>query len=104
MADFKKKAADFAAAHKSAILTWAVIGVCALMIFKGIMQIPQIRANRLEIASINEQIKYEETRQRETAALMTRVGSDEYIEKVAEEKLGLVKSNAKIFIDVSQEQ
>ena len=96
--------ADFAVSHKKSILTWSVVIVCGLMIFKGVMQIPQIRANRLQIASVQEQIEYEKTRQRETDALMTRVDSDEYIEKVASEKLGLVKSNSKIFIDVSQEK
>ena len=29
---------------------------------------------------------------------------DEYIEKMASEKLGLIKSNAKVFVDVSGEQ
>ena len=104
MAKLRNAAADFAAAHKRAILLWAVILVCGFMIFKGMMQIPQIRANRLEISSMRERIEYEKTRQRETDALMTQVGSDDYIEKVASEKLGLVKSNSKIFIDVSQEQ
>ena len=96
--------AEFAVSHKKSILTWAVILVCGFMVFKGMMQIPQIRENRLEISSVQGQIEYEKTRQRETDALMTQVDSDEYIEKVASEKLGLVKSNSKIFIDVSQEK
>ena len=104
MAEIRTGIAGFAVSHKKAILTWAVIVVCGLMIFKGMMQIPQIRENKLQISSVREQIEYEKTRQRETDALMTRVGSDEYIDKVATEKLGLVKSNARIFIDVSQEQ
>ena len=102
MAKLRNVIADFAESHKRAILTWAVVLVCGFMIFKGMMQIPQIKANRLEISSTQESIEYEKTRQRETDALMTQVGSDEYIEKVASEKLGLVKSNSKIFIDVSQ--
>ena len=104
MNDLKNIAVSFAVSHKRSILVWLVILSCGFMIFKGVMQIPQIKANKTEIASVREQIEYEKTRQRETDALMTRVGSDEYIEKVAEEKLGLVKSNSKIFIDVSQEQ
>ena len=95
---------DFAVSHKKAILTWTVVLVCGFMVFKGMMQIPQIRENRIEISSLNNRIEYEKTRQKETNALMTRVDSDEYIEKVASEKLGLVKSNSKIFIDVSQEK
>ena len=104
MAERRNDIADFAAAHKKSILKWAVVIVCGCMIFRGMMQIPQIRENRLQIASVQEQIEYEKNRQRETDSLMTRVDSDEYIEKVASEKLGLVKSNSKIFVDVSQGQ
>ena len=96
--------ANFVVSHKKSILTWSVVFICGFMVFKGMMQIPQIRANRLQISSVRDQIEYEKTRQRETDALMTQVDSDEYIERVASEKLGLVKSNSKIFIDVSQEQ
>ena len=95
---------EFAAKHKNGILVWAVILISGFMIFKGMMQIPQINANKQEIASLESQIEYEKTRQKETDSLMTQIDSDEYIEKVANEKLGLVKSNSKIFIDVSQEQ
>ncbi len=104
MAGWKEKIVHFAVTHKKSIFTWVVIAACALMIFKGVMQIPQIKENKLNIVSVRESIEYEKTRQRETDALMTRIGSDEYIEKVAEEKLGLIKSNSKIFIDVSQER
>ena len=32
------------------------------------------------------------------------VGTDEYIEKIARDKLGMIKANEKIFIDVSKSQ
>lgn len=104
MTNLKNKLFSFGAAHKKGIFVWAVILASGFMIFKGVMQIPQINANKTEIASLKEQIEYEKTRQKETESLMTQVDSDEYIERVASEKLGLVKSNSKIFIDVSQEQ
>ncbi|MDY3031729.1 MAG: septum formation initiator family protein [Clostridia bacterium] len=76
--------------------------VCS-MIFKGIMQQPQIYANKQRIAELEEKIAYEKTRQIEIDELSEKVNTDEYIEKIAREKLGLVKNNSKIFIDVSSE-
>lgn len=95
---------EFTNTHKKAIVLWTVILASGFMVFRGMMQMPQINENRARIAELKEQIEYEKTRQKETDELMTQVDSDEYIEKVASEELGLVKSNSKIFIDVSQEQ
>ena len=49
-------------------------------------------------------IEYEQERQKEIEELKGKVNTDEYIEKMASEKLGLIKSNAKVFVDVSGEQ
>ncbi len=74
------------------------------MIFKGLMQIPQINASKAEVAKLTNQIEYEQERQKEIEELKGKVNTDEYIEKMASEKLGLIKSNAKVFVDVSGEQ
>lgn len=89
--------------HKKRILIWGFFLIVFSMIFKGLMQQPQIYANKQKIAQLQEQIEYEKTRQAEIDELSTKVNTDEYIEKIASEKLGLVKSNAKIFVDVSSE-
>ena len=73
------------------------------MIFKGLMQIPQINASKAEVAKLTNQIEYEQERQKEIEELKGKVNTDEYIEKMASEKLGLIKSNAKVFVDVSGE-
>lgn len=99
-----KKLLNFFNRHKRAIKIWVFVFLAASMLFKGIMQQPQINENRATIARLEEQIEYEETRQAEIENLKDKVNSDEYIEKMASEKLGLVKSTAKIFIDVSQNQ
>ncbi|MGN1115786.1 MAG: septum formation initiator family protein [Candidatus Ornithomonoglobus sp.] len=97
------KLVDFLVIHKRGILLWAVILASGSMIFKGVMQRPQINQYRAEIADLNEKIQQERDRQAEIDDLKTKVNTDEYIEKIASEKLGLVKSNAKIFIDVSDD-
>lgn len=59
------------------------------MIFKGLMQIPQINASKAEVAKLTNQIEYEQERQKEIEELKGKVNTDEYIEKMASEKLGL---------------
>lgn len=94
----------FCKKHKRALKFWSLIFVISAMLFKGVMQIPQIRQNKNTVATLEERIEYEQTRQEEIEELKTKVDSDEYIEKIASEKLGLVKNNAKIFVDVSEGQ
>lgn len=68
------------------------------------MQLPRINAGKARIESLTKQLEYEQQRQQEIEVLSDRSNTDEYIEKIASERLGLIKSNAKIFIDVSGEQ
>ena len=104
IAKYRRKAIEFVVIHQNAIKIWLFILITAGLLFKGLIQQPQISGNRKEIQTIKEQIEYEKLRQQEIEDLKTKVNTDEYIEKMASEKLGLVKNNAKIFIDVSQEQ
>lgn len=99
----KKIIPSFFLKHKRRIMLWGFILIVFSMVFKGAMQIPQIKANQLKAEKLQKQIKYEEARQLEIDELSERVDTDEYIEKVAREKLGLVKNNSKIFVDTSAE-
>lgn len=94
---------DFYDKHKRGIII-AVVAVCSgWFILKGIMQIPTIESNRAKIKEYETKITEEKERQAEIDDLGTKVNTDEYIERIASEKLGLVKSNATIFYDVSDE-
>ncbi len=104
LSEYKNKITDFVIEHKRQIKMLILVLLVGAMTFKGLIQIPQIRAAKAEIARLNTQIEYEQERQKEVEELKNKVNTDEYIEKIASEKLGLVKSNAKIFIDVSGEQ
>ena len=104
LSEYKDRIIDFAIKHKKRIKIIALVLLVGGMSFKGAMQFPQIRAAKAEIARLNGQIEYEKKRQEEVLELKNKVNSDEYIEKIASERLGLVKSNAKIFVDVSGEQ
>ena len=84
-------------------ITVIVVFVLAFaMVFKGLMQIPQILENREYAKYLEDSIEYENKRQLEIEELKDKVDTDEYIEKIASDKLGLVKNNAKIFVDVSE--
>ena len=102
--NYREKAISFVKKHKRGIKIFLFVFLGGGMTFRGLMQIPQINAAKAEIARLETQIEYEEERQKEVEDLKTQVDSDEYIEKIASERLGLIKSNSKIFIDVSDEQ
>lgn len=103
MVRIKDAAIDFFLMHKRGIIIAIVIAVSAWFVFKGLMQIPTIEKNRSEIAAIETKLAEEKDRQAEIDDLSTKVNTDEYIERIASEKLGLVKSNATIFYDISDE-
>lgn len=104
MSEYKDRMTEFIAEHRKGIKLALFFTLVFAMLFRGVMQIPQIAAGKAEIARLNTQIEYEKERQNEISELKGKVNTDEYIEKIASEKLGLVKSNAKIFVDVSGEQ
>ena len=99
-----EKSANFFIRHKQTIKFWAVAIIALAMILKGVMQIPQIKANKQQVTKLQSQIEDEKNRQTEIDSLKSEVNTDKYIEKIASEKIGLVKNNAKIFVDVSQDQ
>ncbi|MBQ8301663.1 MAG: septum formation initiator family protein [Clostridia bacterium] len=102
--EYKNKLIEFVQEHKKEIKIALFIFIVGGMAFRGAMQIPQIMSLKSQIAQLNSQIEYEKERQNEVVELMTKVDTDEYIEKIASEKLGLIKSNAKVFVDVSVDQ
>lgn len=97
-----KRIAQYLRKNKPKLMFFAVVILAGGMLFKGLMQIPQIKESQREIAHLNDLIKYEHIRQAEADELRSKVDTDEYIEKIAKDKLGLVKNNAKIFIDMSE--
>lgn len=99
----KDKIVEFFLENKRRIIITVVAIASSWMVIKGLMQIPTIEENRAELAKVSEAIENEKNRQNEIDDLATKVNSDEYIKRIASEKLGLVKSNAIIFYDVSDE-
>jgi len=88
---------------KRTIPTVGVSLVVAFLLIKGAMLQPEINQNKEKIGNLNSEIIREEQNLNELDELSKTTDTDEYIEKVAREKLGLVKENEIIFIDVSGE-
>ena len=101
--DYGKQIMEFVSKHKKGLKIFIFILLVGSMLLRGVMQLPRITAGKQEIARLEKQIEYEKQRQVEVEVLADRSNTDEYIEKIASERLGLIKSNAKIFIDVSGE-
>ncbi len=82
---------------------WFILFMCFLLYF-AVTFINQQRlfyARQNELDELNEKIAQEEKTSRELKELMQIVGSDEYVEKIAREELGLIKENERIFIDIN---
>lgn len=75
--------------------------ICVVMIGKGIAVQPIIAANNEKADKITEDIAKENQRIEELDQAMQSVGTDEYIEKIARDKLGMIKANEIVFIDIS---
>lgn len=103
MARLKNKFMKYYNRHSRGIILTAVVVLSGWFVINGLMQLPTISANREKTAQVNTKIEEEKNRQAEIDDLTTKVNTDEYIERMAQDKLGLVKSNATIFYDISEE-
>lgn len=107
-AGFKKRAAKEERAakarrnHRQNFL--GMLGItataCVLLVAISFMSVnlkQKIEANNAVIASLDEEITAEQERTSEIEALKEYMSSDEYVEKIAHEKIGLVYDNETIF-------
>lgn len=75
-----------------------------IMIVQGIAVQPDINENREAIEVLKSEIEAEKEKKAEVERLSQNADSDEYIEKVARDRLGMVKKDEIVFIDVSEKQ
>jgi len=98
----EKKSADKIKKKRQRIKLYLFVFVIGFMLFKGAMQIPRINQKQEEIENLKHEKVYEEARAEEVEEMKEIIDTEEYIEKIAREKLGLVHEDEKIFIDVSK--
>jgi len=82
-----------------------LIGLIGFFLYFAYVMIDQqkiLYVRDMEMADIQNKIKEEEKTGQELQKHKDTLDSDEYIEKVAREKLGMVKQEEKIFVDVNK--
>ena len=86
---------------KKLLKTILIVGI--LMYFCIVMAKQEITFNKYdkELKSYNTKISEEELKYKQLMSTKEQISSDEYIEEVAREKLGLVMPNEIVFIDAS---
>lgn len=75
-----------------------LIAVCLVFIVFIKQQIT-INRNNNEIKTINEQIEAENNKAKEIKEKEKQYATDEYVEQIARDELGLVKPDEKVFVD-----
>lgn len=81
-----------------------VVMVVVGMLVKGAMLQPQIIENQDKIAELEAQKTYEQKRGEEIDNLKANADTDEYIEKIAREKLGMIRKDEIMFIDINGDE
>lgn len=76
--------------------------ISLIMVSRGISVQPEINRDKAKIAELNAQIEQEKQHQAEVDEMNADENNDEYIEKIARERLGMIKSDEIVFIDVSE--
>lgn len=74
------------------------------MVVKGIMYQPVISANHRKAEEIKAETEYEKQKIKEIDEANQKVGTAEYTEKIAREKLGMIKTDEIVFVDISGQE
>jgi len=83
-------------------MIFVLIGFIIYFIFVFFEQQKVLYAKNIEMNNIQAKIKEEMELNEELKKQKEMLATDEYIEKVAREKLGMVKPGERIFIDINQ--
>ena len=78
-------------------ITVVLCCLVAVLTVKGISLQQKVNANASRLSSLDSQIEEEKQRTDDITALKEYMQTDEYIEKTAREKLGMVKDNEILF-------
>lgn len=87
---------------KTLAKTVGALAICVYVVFTLVNQ--RITLSKYRQLKLEEQEKIAEARleQQKLEDELEKADSDEYLEGIAREKLGLVKANERVFIDITQ--
>jgi len=85
--------------------TFGMLVLLAVFLYLSYVALGQqklLNAKSLEMSKIESKIEEETKVNEELKKEKEMINSDEYKEKVARDKLGMVKKNEKVFVDIGQ--
>jgi cell division protein FtsB len=81
-------------------LVWVIMsGLIFYFVVTYIKQQEEISLIRAEVRALEHRIKQEKEKQEELLEQKSKINTDEFIESIAREKLGMVKEGERLFID-----
>jgi cell division protein DivIC len=81
-------------------LVWVIMsGLIFYFVVTYIKQQEEISLIRAEMRALEHRIKQEKEKQEELLEQKSQINTDEFIESIAREKLGMVKEGERLFID-----
>jgi cell division protein FtsL len=87
---------------KSTIGVLVLLAIFLYLSYIAVNQQKLLYAKNLELDRIDDKIKYETELNEELTKESDTIKSDEYIEKIAREKLGMVKKNERVYVDIGK--
>jgi len=87
---------------KSKLIPVIIVAIFAYFVYIAVNQQNIMDAKHKEMEAIQAKIEAERKLNEELKEQKKNVNSDEYIEKMAREKLGMVKSGEKVFVDIDK--
>ena len=79
-----------------------LLAIFLYLSYVAVGQQKMLNSKNLEMSKIENKINEETKTNEELKKEKEVINSDEYIEKVAREKLGMVKKDEKVFVDLGQ--
>ncbi len=83
-----------------------VLGIAAVCVYAAYTLVDQqitLSKNRQVAEEYKAKISEAQTENKRLEDELSKAGTDEYLERVAREKLGLVKANERVFIDITKQ-
>ena len=79
-----------------------ILAFIIYFVYTLIMQQKTLNSYAKEQAKYNEDIEVAEDEQNKLQEMKSNINSDEYIEQIAREKLGMYYPNERVYIDIGQ--
>lgn len=87
---------------KSGFGVFVLLAIFLYLSYEAVGQQKLLYAKNLEKSKIESKIKEETKVNEELKKEKEMINNDEYIEKVAREKLGMVKKDERVFVDIGK--